>query len=95
MFPNKRYITANVMREVPLELQIFLWQCVDGIPIEADYLQIFQLSKADGMQKIVHEQECPPYKKEYRLAPIFPLVEAKIYIINDETHATMLFDHEY
>ena len=95
MFPNKRYVTANVMREVSLELQIFLWQCVDGIPIEADYLQIFQLSKADGLQKIVHKQECPPYKKEYRLAPTFPLVEAKIYIINDETHATMLFDHEY
>ena len=95
MFPRQRYVTANVMREVPLGLQIFLWQCVDSIPIEADYLQIFQLSKADGLQKIVHEQECPPYKKEYRLAAIFPLVDAKIYIINDETHATMLFSHEY
>ena len=95
MFPRKRYATANVMREVPIELQIFLWQCVDSIPIEADYLQIFQLSKADGMQKIVHEQECPPYKKEYLLFPADPLVEAKIYIINDETHATMLFAHEY
>ena len=95
MFPRKRFVTANVMREVPLNLQIFLWQCVDGIPIEADYLQIFQLSKADGMQKIVHKQECPPYKKDYWLFSAAPLVEAKIYIINDETHATMLFTHEY
>ena len=95
MFPNKRYVTANVIREVPLELQIFLWRCVENIPIDADYLQIFQLSKAEGLQKIIHEQECPPYKKEYRLVPIFSLVDAKIYIINDGTHATMLFDHEY
>ena len=89
MFPSKRYATANIVREVPIELQIFLWQCVDSIPIGADYLQIFQLSKADGMQKIVHEQECPPYKKEYWLFPVAPLVEAKIYIINDKTHAPM------
>ncbi len=95
MFPNQRYVTANVMRAVPLDLQIFLWQCADSISVEADYLQIFQLSKADGLQKIVHKQECPPYKKEYQLAPIFPLVEAKIYVINDETHSTMLFSDEY
>ena len=95
MFPRQRYATATVMREVPLELQIFLWQCADSIPIEADYLQIFQLSKTGRMQKIIHKQECPPYKKEYWLFPAAPLVEAKIYIINDETHATMLFAHEY
>ena len=95
MFPNKRYATANIMREVPLGLQIFLWQCVDSIPIEEDYLQIFRLSMAEGLQKIIHEQECPPYKKEYLFAPLFPPVEAKIYVINDEAHATMLFAYEY
>ena len=95
MFPNQRYVTANVMRELLLGLQIFLWQCVDSIPVEADYLQIFQLTKADGMQKIVHEQECPTYKKEYLFVTPFPLVEARIYVINDEIHATMLFSYEY
>jgi hypothetical protein len=83
------------MREVPLGLQIFLWQCVDSIQVEADYLQIFRLSIAKGGQKIIHEQECPPYKKEYLFAPLFPPVEAKIYVINDEAHATMLFAYEY
>ena len=95
MFPNKRYVSANVMQAVPLEVQIFLWQCVDSIPIEADYLQIFQLSIVDGGQKIMHKQECPPYKKEYLFATRFPLFEARIYVINDETHATMLFSYEY
>ena len=95
MFPSNRYATANIMREVPLGLQIFLWQCVDSIPIDTDYLQIFRLSKAEGLQKIIHEQECPPYKKEYLFAPLFPPVEAKIYVINDEAHATMLFAYEY
>ena len=95
MFPSNRYATANIMREVPLGLQIFLWQCVAGIQVEADYLQIFRLSIAKGLQKIIHEQECPPYKKEYLFAPLFPPVEAKIYVINDEAHATMLFAYEY
>ena len=95
MFPSNRYATANIMREVPLGLQIFLWQCVDSIPIDADYLQIFRLSKAEELKKIIHEQEYPTYKKEYLFAAFFPLVEAKIYVINDEKHATMLFAYEY
>jgi hypothetical protein len=95
MFSSKRYATANIMREVPLELQTFLWECVDSIPIGMDYLQIFRLSKAEELQKIIHEQECPPYQKEYVFAQPFSLTEAKIYVINDEAHATMLFAYEY
>lgn len=95
MFPRKRCITQNVLREIPLSWTAFLWQCVDKLTIELDYLQIFELSESDGFQKIVHTQECPPYRKEYLFSPFFPMVTAKIYIINDETHATMLFAHEY
>jgi hypothetical protein len=63
--------------------------------IEQDYLQVFELSEEKGFQKIIHTQECPPYRKEYLFSPFFPVVMAKIYIINDETHATMLFANEY
>ena len=44
--------------------------------------------------KIVHTQECPDYRKEYLLLSDVPIT-AKIYVINDETHATMLFCEEY
>ena len=95
MFTSKRLITSNISREIPLGWIAFLWQYVDKLPIEQDYLQIFELSEKDGFQKIVHTQECPPYRKEYLFSPFFPVVTAKIYIINDETHATMLFANEY
>ena len=95
MFPRKRLVTSNVLREIPFGWIAFLWQCVDNLPIEQDYLQIFELSEVNGFQKIIHIQECPPYRKKYLFSPFFPMVTAKIYIINDETHATMLFTNEY
>ena len=95
MFPRKRCITQNVLREISLGWMAFLWQCVDKLPIEQDYLQVFELSDVNGFQRIVHIQECPSYRKEYLFSPFFPTVTAKLYIINDETHATMLFAHEY
>ena len=95
MFPRKRCITQNVLREIPLGWTAFLWQCVDRPPIEQDYLQVFELSEVNGLQRIIHTQERPPYRKEYFFAPLFRTVTAKIYIIDDETHATMLFANEY
>ena len=95
MFPRKRLVTSNVLREVPLGWQMMLWDFVDKLLIEQDYLQVFELSTVNGFQRIIHTQECPPYRKEYRFSPILHAVTAKIYIINDETHATMLFAHEY
>ena len=95
MFPRKRLATNNVMREIPLAWQLMLWTLVDRLPIEQDYLQVFELSDSNGLQKIVHAQECPPYRKEYLFSPLFRTVTAKIYIINDEMHATMLFANEY
>ena len=95
MFPRKRLVTSNILREIPLGWQMMLWQFVDKLPIDRDYLQIFELSESDGFQRIIHTQECPIYRKEYLFSPFFPVVTARIYIINDETHATMLFANEY
>ena len=94
MFPPQRYATAAVSREIPLAVQLFLWQCIDALPFSPDYLQVFQLSSAEGKLRIVHTQECPDYRKEYLLLSDVPIT-AKIYVINDETHATMLFCEEY
>ena len=94
MFPSKRYATAAVDREIPLAVQLFLWQCIDALPFSPDYLQVFELSTDGNQLKIVHAQECPDYRKEYLLLSDVPIM-AKIYVINDETHATMLFCEEY
>lgn len=94
MFPPRRYATAAVSREIPFAVQLFLWQCIDALPFSPDYLQVFQLSTEGGMLRIVHTQECPVYRKEYLLLSGV-LITTKLYVINDETHATMLFCEEY
>ena len=41
MFNNNRYLTCGVDSTIPLELQLFLWECVDRMPAPKDYLQVF------------------------------------------------------
>lgn len=94
MFQNARYITRGVDSEIPLWLQNFMWYAVDSMEIERDYLQVFKLSYEDGRQKIVHTREHPPYEHIYRIDTDSP-VTAKIFVIDDEDHSTMLLAEEY
>jgi len=43
MFQNKRYLTCGVYEKMPLELQLFMWACIDSLPSERDYFQVFRL----------------------------------------------------
>ena len=69
MFDSKnRYITSGIENSVPLYLIMILWELIDREKqnTKLDYLQIFRLSKENGKQRIVHEQEQPkPFKKTY------------------------------
>ena len=94
MFPLKRYVTARIADEVPITLQMFMWACIDMLEIEADYLQVFELTATPEGQRIVHKQEQPPYRKEY-LVPCAKPLSAKIFVIDDGKYATMLFAEEY
>lgn len=59
MFQNERFCTCGVNEEVPIVLQCMMWNMIDTMEVESkDYLQVFELSEYDGMQKIVHSQEC-------------------------------------
>ena len=44
-----RYLTCGVDSTIPLELQLFLWECVDRLPEPKDYLQVFELKPAGSM----------------------------------------------
>lgn len=96
MFKNSRYATSGVMADIPTELQFILWAMVDTLEIDKDYLQVFRLSNEGGKQKIVHSQEQPDYKREVVFNKTFwePVV-AKVYIIDDGDHSTMLLAEEY
>lgn len=94
IFNNKHYITKGVEDTIPPLLQIFMWELISRMPADSDHLQVFSLSCANGRQKIKHTQEVPEYKKEYVLSIDTP-VTAKIFVIDDEAHATMLLAEEY
>ena len=94
MFDNNRYLTRGVDNAIPMELQLFLWNCVDGLPEPRDYLQVFELSASGPMQSIVHSSEEPEYRKVYMIPSDAPITE-KLYIIDDGDHSTMLLANEY
>ena len=52
MFQNKRFLTRGVQAEIPMELQLFLWNCIDQLPKERDYFQVFKLDVFNGKQHI-------------------------------------------
>lgn len=94
-FKNKRFMTKGVDSHVSPLLQLFMWQCIDEMPPPKDYLQIFKMSNENGQQKITHIQEEPEYAREYLLTTGTPIFIGKIYVIDDETHSTMLLAEEY
>lgn len=94
MFNNQRYLTKGVQAEIPLELQLFMWNCIDRLPEERDYFQVFKLETLNSIQKITHFSEQPAYRKEY-LIPIYNPITTKIYIIDSDTYSTMLLAEEY
>lgn len=94
MSGNNKYLTCGVDSSIPIELQIFLWDCVDRMPAPKDYLQVFELSPSGSMQSIIHSSEEPEYRKVYMIPSDTPITE-KLYIIDDGDHSTMLLSSEY
>ena len=80
MFSENRYPTKRIHEELPLFLQLFLWNCIAELPVPKDYLQIFRLSGADSQQIILVT------------AKIYVIAE---YDANQKPYATMLFAEEY
>ena len=94
MFTNERYLTCGVDSTIPLELQLFMWECVERMQGAKDYLQVFELTASGPMQSISHTSEEPEYHMEY-LIPSDTPITAKVYIIDDGDHSTLLRAEEY
>ena len=95
MFKNQRYLTRGVYSEIPLELQLFMWECIDRLPENRDYFQVFELENLNGIQRITHFSEQPEYFMKYLLPTIANPIIAKVYVIDDVDHSTMLLAEEY
>ncbi len=94
MFDNQRYLTRGISTTIPPPLQVLIWNLIDLLPPDRDYLQIFDLAPFGGMQQIIHRSEQPEYKKIF-LFPSDNPISAKVYVIDDDTHSTMLLAEEY
>ena len=94
MFTNERYLTCGIDSTIPLSLQLFMWECVERLPEQRDYLQVFELKPVGPIQSISHTSEEPEYHREY-LIPSDTPVTAKVFIIDDGDHSTMLLAEEY
>ena len=95
MFNNQRLLTRGVQTEIPLVLQLFIWNCIDHLPEERDYFHVFRLEPMGNvMQQITHESEQPEYKKVYLIPSEHPICE-KLYVIDSDEYSTMLLASEY
>jgi len=99
MFDNQKYITKGISIEIPLYLQNIMWYMIETMRVEQkDYLQVFTLERtvidSEVQQKIIHTQEEPDYRYEFCFKSDSP-VNAKIFVIDEETHSTMLLASEY
>ncbi len=65
MFKSERYLTRGVSATIPPLIQSFIWGCIDRLPDDCDYLQVFELKPFGGMQQIEHTAEQPAYRKIY------------------------------
>ena len=92
---KKRYLTRSVDENIPVELQLFMWQAIDHMPQPKDYLQVFRLSVENGLQVIHHTSEQPEFNMTYILTTVATAVPAKIYVIDSEDYCIMLLAEEY
>ena len=93
----KRYLTCGINEQIPINIQLFCWQCYDAAKVTGkyDYLQVFELKILDEQtQQVEHRQEVPEYKQIYHLKST-NLINQKIFIIDEGEYATMLLAEEY
>ncbi|WP_300282035.1 DUF960 family protein [Peptacetobacter sp.] len=53
---ENRYITRAVLDVVPIEINLLLYDLIDELTIEKDYLQIFELGAHEEILEIIHKQ---------------------------------------
>ena len=92
------YLTPGLKAEVAPEVIMKMVQSIMDMKQkeeveEIDHLQIFNFEESDDEVIVTHTQEVPPFNKSFTL----PTGKAwdKVYAIDDQTHVTFMFAHEY
>lgn len=96
MFTSDKYMTKGIRSELEHDLQILLWELIENMEIEKDYLQVFKMRSLDkNVVKITHKQEIPSYEKEYIISEIKEAADMNIFVIDSGDYCTMMLAHEY
>ncbi len=100
-FDSQRYITRGVAAEIPLDIQLMLFESIEVMREKVEELDWLQVMKLEGIIKdgvsvlrIVHVQEVPEGRVEYYLPYDFECKQT-VFVIDDVDHVTMLLASEY
>ncbi|EQE83499.1 hypothetical protein QCW_3264 [Clostridioides difficile CD69] len=84
------------MEDIPIEINILLWNLIDELQIKKDYLQIFELNHiGEGVVEIIHKQEVPEYESSIYIHNESIKENKKIYAIDSIEYSTLMFSYEY
>lgn len=93
---ENRYMTKEIAENLPVEIAILLWDLIDNLTVEKDYLQIFEINPIGlGVVEIVHKQEVLTYEASIYIQNDLIKDKFKIYVIDSIEHSTMMFSNEY
>lgn len=88
---ERRYISEEVSMKLPIDLIIILWNLIDDMTLELDYLQTFEITTTKKHIKILHMQDRPQYSHTLYLESSFELpAYLKVLVIDDGNHVTMI-----
>ena len=93
---ENRYMTKEIAENLPIEIAILLWNLIDDLTTEKDYLQLFEINPIGlGVVEIVHKQEVPEYESRIYIQNHKIKDQLKIYVIDNVEYRTMMFSNEY
>lgn len=83
------------MSSISVPLQMLMWSAIDEMKTDPkDYLQVFDLKEEKGKQMVIHKQEQPEYRNIFWVESE-EICRAKVFVIDDGEHSTMLLAEEY
>lgn len=93
---ENRYMTREIAENLPVEIAMLLWDLIDNLILEKDYLQVFEINPI-GVEvlEIVHKQEVPKYEVSVYIQNDLIKDKLKIYVIDSIEYSTMMFSNEY
>lgn len=102
MFDNERFTTRGIHENIPLVLQVIIWQMIDDLKAKKkkiDYLQVFELEFNTKCLKIHHSSERPKYSNRYQFHVGSVVANSNkttltIWVMDEEQYSLMMFPEE-